>query len=385
MAVFLLISLSCFAANVHTGAAMPAASYTYGLQQNATHPVQMLNGQPPVGYAGATGTYIPVQATAGLELPVRFMTPPSIALVSSGSIEIEPNSTTMGSGTAGAVPTTPLGILLHLSDGTNIQQWLTAVILGDGINGNNTGAVTPWMYNGTTWDRVRGNASDGLLVRSTDAEAAIATAITDINILNASLTQSLTQIENAASATTAKIDSESIKMLTTIATMSSNFSASATANPTSAWATMLGLSDNSAIQRWFTALVIGDGVNGNNTAAIAPWVFNGSTFDRMRGNASDGIFVSEVLCVNISTATLTITSTSQDVSALTDRKWISFQNQGTQTVCIHPNGTPAVYGSGRLLYPQGSITYNNIDDSVKFSLVCDTALSSSVFVEQGVK
>lgn len=258
MAVFLLISLSCFADNVHTGAAMPAASYTYGLQQNATHPVQMLNGQPPVGYSGATGTYIPVQATAGLELPVRFVTPPSIALVSSGSIEIEPNSSTMGSGTAGVVPTTPLGILLHLSDGTNIQQWLTAVILGDGTN-------------------------------------------------------------------------------------------------------------------------------GNNTAAVAPWVFNGSTFDRMRGNASDGIFVSEVLCVDISTATLTITATSQDVSVLTNRKWISFQNQGTQTVCIHPNGTPAVYGSGRLLYPQGSITYNNIDDSVAFSLICDTGLSSSVFVEQGVK
>lgn len=76
LAAFLFsISLSAQVAttNEYTTADIPGASYTYGLQQNATHPIQMLNGQPPIGYAGATGTYIPVQATSGLELPVRFL------------------------------------------------------------------------------------------------------------------------------------------------------------------------------------------------------------------------------------------------------------------------------------------------------------------------
>jgi hypothetical protein len=47
-------------------------------------------------------------------------------------------------------------VRVGLSDGTNAQNWLTASILGDGVNGNNTGAVGNWLFNGTTWDRQRG-------------------------------------------------------------------------------------------------------------------------------------------------------------------------------------------------------------------------------------
>ena len=89
------------------------------------------------------------------------------------------------------------------------------------------------------------------------------------------------------------------------------------------------------------------------------------------------------LYTDIATVTLIVTATSQDITPLAWRKWISFQNQGTQTVCIHPKGTPAVYGSGRLVYPQGSITYENVDATVVFSVICDTALSTNLYVEQG--
>jgi hypothetical protein len=43
-----------------------------------------------------------------------------------------------------------------MSDGTNTQNWLSALALADGVNGNNTGAVASWLFNGTTWDRASG-------------------------------------------------------------------------------------------------------------------------------------------------------------------------------------------------------------------------------------
>jgi hypothetical protein len=56
------------------------------------------------------------------------------------------------------------GTAAGLSDGTNMKSWLTASALADGVNGNNTGAVASWLYNGTTWDRARGDATNGAWV-----------------------------------------------------------------------------------------------------------------------------------------------------------------------------------------------------------------------------
>lgn len=61
-----------------------------------------------------------------------------------------------------AAPTS--ATLAGLSDGTNLQPWLTAIALGDGVNGNNTGAVSAWVFNGTTFDRARGDATNGAWV-----------------------------------------------------------------------------------------------------------------------------------------------------------------------------------------------------------------------------
>jgi hypothetical protein len=56
------------------------------------------------------------------------------------------------------------GTAIGLADSTNMQKWLTALALGDGVNGNNTGAVAGWLFNGTTWDRARGDATNGAFV-----------------------------------------------------------------------------------------------------------------------------------------------------------------------------------------------------------------------------
>lgn len=215
------------------------------------------------------------------------------------------------------------------------------------------GANLLWDNASGVWRPMAGSAS-GTIEMSLATETA---GITDaINVLNASVTS--------------KIDT---------------YEASATTSISAALNVMLGLSDNASVQRWFTAIVQGDGVNGNNTAGVAPWVFNGTTWDRLRGNASEGLLISERPLKTVGTQTYVVTDVSQNITAIPDRKWISFQNQGENTVTIHAGGTPAVYGLGRLVYAQGSVTYDNIDPDVVFSVVCNTGASTTLFVEQGAK
>lgn len=56
------------------------------------------------------------------------------------------------------------GYAAGLSDGTNLKSWLAAIALGDGVNGNNTGATAGWLWNGTTYDRARGDLTNGAYV-----------------------------------------------------------------------------------------------------------------------------------------------------------------------------------------------------------------------------
>lgn len=58
------------------------------------------------------------------------------------------------------------GTAIGISDGTNMKSWLAAIALADGVNGNNTGAVAPWLWNGTTYDRASGTAALGQYVQA---------------------------------------------------------------------------------------------------------------------------------------------------------------------------------------------------------------------------
>lgn len=49
--------------------------------------------------------------------------------------------------------------LMAVSDGTNQQQLIAPIALTDGVNGNNSVAVGNYVWNGTTWDRLRGSTS----------------------------------------------------------------------------------------------------------------------------------------------------------------------------------------------------------------------------------
>ena len=95
---------------------------------------------------------------------------PGVSIVNSSGTNL------VGSGTT--VPVTATGpaasgaalsgnpVRMGMSDGTNAQNWLAAIALGDGVNGNNTGAVGTWVYNtaSSAWDRSRGDQFNGTWV-----------------------------------------------------------------------------------------------------------------------------------------------------------------------------------------------------------------------------
>jgi hypothetical protein len=92
----------------------------------------------------------------------------------------------------------------------------------------------------------------------------------------------------------------------------------ANANATTPAAVQLMASDNTNLQRIFTALTttLGDGVNGNNELAMAGWVFNGTTWDRMPGttngvkviNGGTAFAVTANAGTNLNTSTLALES-----------------------------------------------------------------------------
>lgn len=129
----------------------------------------------------ATGTWLKAATCAAYDLfPIGASTPYTyVATIGSGGVTTvyvetgigQPPAALAGGGggggsvTQGTSPWTDQGagasgtalagnpFRVGLSDGTNNQNWLAAIALGDGVNGNNTGAVAPWWWNGTTWDR----------------------------------------------------------------------------------------------------------------------------------------------------------------------------------------------------------------------------------------
>lgn len=55
-------------------------------------------------------------------------------------------------------------VLGGMSDGTNLQQALAAIALGDGVNGNNQLPVVLYGYNGSAYDRLQADAARNLKV-----------------------------------------------------------------------------------------------------------------------------------------------------------------------------------------------------------------------------
>jgi hypothetical protein len=100
---------------------------------------------------------------------------------------------------------------------------------------------------------------------------------------------------DASNRAVVNVGSETIGLIDAINAVEAELSdahAAADAAATHTFAVMSYLSDNTNIVPWFTAVILGDNVNGNNQAAIAPWIFDGTTWYRRRSLPSTGIALS---------------------------------------------------------------------------------------------
>ena len=130
-------------------------------------------------------------------------------------------------------------VRVGMSDGTNAQNWLAAIALGDGVNGNNTGAVVGWLWNGSTYDRARGDATNGAWVNvkagsvtPTPTSSAATTTAASVGVASAQALASGTRVYLAF-----KNESTSAFVACTLeATAALNTAGSITLPPYASWA-----------------------------------------------------------------------------------------------------------------------------------------------------
>lgn len=207
----------------------------------------------------AEDAVIPVMATDGYRLPVDIGIASfsgggnvslNIASDSAGNIMMHLASTSItltsvnpvASATQNSTQSMPVG--LYASDQSLMQRLFTAIVMGDGVNGNNMLPFANYIWNGTSWDR-----------------------------------------QKMFSFSIASDSDGSIKMhlaSTSITLASVNPVASATENSSQSMPVGLYASDQSLMQRLLTAIVMGDGVNGNNMLPMAQYLWNGASWDRAR-------------------------------------------------------------------------------------------------------
>lgn len=95
---------------------------------------------------------------------------------------------TVGGAAASGAALSGNPVRVGMSDGTNAQNWLAAIALADGVNGNNTGAVANWLWNGATYDRQPGTTKGSYEIIRDAAGNARGANVTAANALSSDVT-----------------------------------------------------------------------------------------------------------------------------------------------------------------------------------------------------
>lgn len=250
-----------------------------------------------------------------------------------------------------------VGLSTRLSDATFTGRFAPAIISTDGIANQTTTAMhgLGFMYNGTTWDRIRGTIANGLLVNISNATLAVTQSGT-WNINNISGTVSLpTGAATEVTLGTRVADSTMTNRLPTGSTPADNESNAVTmsrlgvynyAFDGTAWDRWTGgvsqvgtwdinnisgtislptgaateatlttrLADATFTGRFTAGTLDADGIANETTTAVHGkcYLYNGTAWDRCRGTVASG------LLVNVSNTTFAVTqSGTWNINAVT--------------------------------------------------------------------
>jgi len=137
----------------------------------------------------------------------------------------------------------------------------------------------------------------------------------------------------------------------------------------------IGLNDGTNLKSWQAAIALGDGVNGNNTGAVAPWLWNGTGYDRWYGDKTDGAWVNVKA---IAAGTNVIGHTSSDPCAQATKINVPISMTGTTTVkLVSLASSQQIYVCSLSLIASGA-TVVSIADGTKTTTECDTAAEAVI-------
>lgn len=143
---------------------------------------------------------------------------------------------------------------------------------------------------------------------------------------------------------------------------------SASANTVSPMAVQLMGSDNTLLQRLFTAIVQADGVNGNNMLPFVQYLWNGASFDRARNPTSPGILGTFTLSIPLDTAVALPTAPAGSLNChIFPTQDVNFRNSEVAS------GTGEEYFF-QLIPGQGFYGYSDFTD---FYLIGRTAIATA--------
>lgn len=164
------------------------------------------------------------------------------------------------------------------------------------------------------------------------------------------------------------------------------YAANGSSNPTGAFSAMVTLAGGTGtgLSRWMNSYTLGmaDQVDGAYLGAIGNWYFNGTNWDRVRGDRNAGLQVYDTALATPTCSELTSTATAATVAAASNRLWIVIQNKAaTESVYVNFD-TVATPGFGLEIFAGSSIEY-------PLGSTCAVSYASTgsvpIFVIQGVR
>lgn len=160
------------------------------------------------------------------------------------------------------------------------------------------------------------------------------------------------------------------------ATVALPVASAAVAAPTDALPMMLYGNDNSSLQRLFTAIVMGDGVNGNNMLPFANYLWNGASYDRETPKY-DRVMSGVDYTINLATDTITDLSS---VCSYTVPCTLLFSHRGTQWITFNAGDSAAQAQTRRRVKEDTEWSMNVGTSTVVPRFIADPTATSSMGV-----
>lgn len=158
------------------------------------------------------------------------------------------------------------------------------------------------------------------------------------------------------------------------ATVALPVASAAVSAPTNALPMMLYANDNSDLQRLFTAIVQGDGVNGNNMLPFANYLWNGASYDREKPKY-DRVMSGADYTANLATDTITPLDA---ICSYTVPCTLLFSHRGTQWITFNAGDSAAQAQTRRRVKEDAEWTINVATTTVLPRFIADPAATSSM-------